>query len=115
MTSTRTPEKIFESIASALRTEDVEAFVSNYADDATLIVQGTVSRGQPGARQLITQLRRDLPHASWELGSVVADNVLYMTWRAQSTTGNANGTDTFVFHDGKIRVQTVVVTTGSSS
>jgi hypothetical protein len=32
----------------------------------------------------------------------------YMKWRAQSATGSADGTDTFVFHDGKIRVQTVV-------
>lgn len=48
MTRTRTPEEIFESIASALRTEDVEAFVSNYADDAILIVQGTVSRASTG-------------------------------------------------------------------
>ena len=61
-----------------------------------------------GAREVFTQLLRDLPQASWQLETVFADDVLYLEWKAQSATAHVDdGTDTFVFQDGKIRVQTV--------
>ena len=108
MTSERTPQEIFSHHGSALGAEDVEDIVSDYANDAILIVQSATYRGQQGARQVFTQLLRDLPQASWELETVFADDVLYLEWKAQSATAGVNdGTDTFVFQDGKIRVQTV--------
>ena len=61
-----------------------------------------------GAREVFTQLLRDLPQASWQLETVFADDVLYLEWKAQSAATRVDdGTDTFVFQDGKIRVQTV--------
>ena len=64
-----------------------------------------------GAREVFTQLLRDLPQASWQLETVFADDVLYLEWKA---TGGGrkveDGIDTFIFDNGMIRVQTVVYT-----
>jgi len=108
MAGTRTAEEIFAHHGSALGAEDLEDIVSDYGDDAVLVVHGVVYRGRDGARQVFTQLLNDVPQASWELETVFADDVLYLEWKA---TGGGrvvdDGVDTFVFADGRIRVQTV--------
>ncbi len=112
MTATRTPEEIFAHHGQALGAEDLEDIVSDYTDDAILIVHSKTFRGKDGARAVFTQLLKDVPQAQWDLGTVFADDVLYLEWKARSGTGNHvdDGIDTFVFHDGQIRVQTVEYT-----
>jgi ketosteroid isomerase-like protein len=109
--ATRTPEEVFAHHGQALGGEDLEGILADYTDDAILIVQGKVYRGKDGARQVFTQLLSDVPQAAWDLGTVFADDVLYLEWKA---TGGGrkveDGIDTFVFQDGMIRVQTVVYT-----
>jgi ketosteroid isomerase-like protein len=109
--TTRTAEEVFAHHGNALGAEDLEDIVSDYSDDAILVVQKTVYRGKDGARQVFTQLLSDVPHAAWELVTVFAEDVLYLEWKA---TGGGHkvedGVDTFVFADGMIRVQTVVYT-----
>jgi len=111
MTTTRTPEEVFAHHGQTLGAEDLEGIISDYADDAILIVQKQVYRGKDGARQVFTQLLSDVPQAQWELETAFADDVLYLGWKA---TGGGrkveNGVDTFIFADGMIRVQTVVYT-----
>jgi hypothetical protein len=111
MTTTRTPEEVFGHHGSALGAENLEDIVSDYSDDAILIVQNKVYRGKDGARQVFIQLLSDVPQAQWQLETVFADDVLYLGWKA---TGGGhkveNGVDTFIFQDGMIRVQTVVYT-----
>lgn len=68
-------------------------------------------RGKDGARQVFTQLLSDVPQATWELGTYVEGDVLYLDWKAAGGGRKvAGGVDTFIFEDGKIRVQTVVYT-----
>jgi ketosteroid isomerase-like protein len=109
--ATRTPEEVFAHHGQALGAEDLEEIVSDYADDALLVVQKKVYRGKDGARQVFTQLLADVPSAKWELETVFAEDVLYLEWKA---TGGGrkveDGIDTFIFRDGLIRVQTVVYT-----
>ena len=111
MTTTRTPEEVFAHHGQVLGGEDLEGIISDYADDAILIVQGATYRGKDGARQVFIQLLSDVPQAQWELETAFAGDVLYLAWKA---TGGGhkveNGVDTFVFADGMIRVQTVVYT-----
>jgi ketosteroid isomerase-like protein len=111
MTTARTPEEVFTHHGKALGAEDLEDIVSDYTDDAILVVQKNVYRGKDGARKVFTQLLSDVPQAAWELETVFADDVLYLAWKA---TGGGrkveDGVDTFVFADGMIRVQTVVYT-----
>lgn len=109
----RTPEEIFGHHGNALGAEDLDDIVSDYADDAILVVNKRVFRGKDGARQVFTQLLSDVPQAKWDLDTVFADNVLYLEWKA---TGGGrkieDGIDTFIFEDGMIKVQTVVYTVG---
>lgn len=112
MTAMRTAEEIFAHHGQALGAEDLEDIVSDYTEDAILIVHGKVHRGKAGARGVFTQLLQDVPQAAWDLNTVFADDILYLEWKARSSTGRHvdDGIDTFVFSDGKIRVQTVQYT-----
>ena len=65
------PEEVFAHHGKALGAEDLDDIVSDYADDAILVV-----RGKDGARQVFTQLLSDVPQASWNLETVFADDVL---------------------------------------
>jgi hypothetical protein len=108
MTAMRTAEEVFAHHGQALGAENLEDIVSDYTDDAILIVQNQVYRGKEGARQVFTQLLQDVPQAAWELGTVFADDILYLEWKARGTSRHVDdGIDTFVFRDGQIRVQTV--------
>ncbi len=111
MTTTRTAEEVFAHHGSVLGAEDLEGIVSDYTEDAILIVRKQVYRGKDGARQVFTQLLSDVPQAKWELATVFAEDVLYLEWQATSSARKVeDGIDTFVFADGMIRVQTVVYT-----
>lgn len=108
-TTTRSPEDVFGHHAKVLGAEDLEGIVSDYTDDAIVICQGKTYRGKEGVREVFTQLLSDVPHASWELPTMVfAEDVMYLEWKAQSAQHRVDdGIDTFVFRDGQIRVQTV--------
>jgi ketosteroid isomerase-like protein len=109
--ATRTPEEVFAHHGKALGAEDLEDIVADYSDDAILVVQKQVYRGKDGARQVFTQLLGDVPQAQWELETVFADDVLYLEWKAAGGgRSSEDGSDTFIFKDGMIRVQTVVYT-----
>lgn len=108
MATTRTAEEVFAHHGQALGAEDLEGIVSDYTEDAILIVQNKVYRGRDGARAVFTQLLSDVPQAKWTLGTVFVDDVLYLEWQARSADRHVDdGIDTFIFADGQIRVQTV--------
>ena len=105
----RTPEEIFQHHAEALGAEDIEAIVSDYADDAIFITPDGVLRGKDGVRQAFQKLTSDVPGAQWELPTqIYEDDILLLEWTATSSASKVeDGIDTFVFRDGLIRVQTV--------
>ncbi len=106
---TRTPEEVFAHHGQALGAGDLEGILEDYTEDSIFIVQGETLHGLDGARKVFTQLLSDVPNADWSLNTVFADDVLYLEWKA-SGPGFAveDGVDTFIFADGKVRVQTVV-------
>lgn len=87
---------MFARHGEALGNEDLEEIVADCADDAILVVQKQVYSGKGGARQVFTQLLKDVPQAKWELETVFADDVLYLEWKV-SGGGNTipDGIDTF--------------------
>lgn len=110
MSPTRTPEEVFAHHGQTLGAGDLEGILEDYSDDAVLIVQSEVFRGKDGARQVFTQLLKDVPEAEWQLSTVFAEDVLYLEWSAAAKGAGRrvdDGIDTFVFADGQIRVQTV--------
>jgi SnoaL-like domain len=92
----------------ALGAEDLEAIVSDYADDAVFITPEGAVRGKDGVCQVAAKILIDLPHARWELPTqIYEEDVLFLEWRADSVRARVeDGVDTFVFKDGQIRVQT---------
>jgi hypothetical protein len=110
MSNTRTPQEVFEHHGSTLGGGDLEGILEDYSDDAVLIVQSQVYRGKDGARQVFAQLLADVPEAEWNLSTVFAEDVLYLEWSADANAVGRrvdDGIDTFIFSDGRIRVQTV--------
>ena len=108
MATLRSPDAIFAHHGQALGTEDFDEIVSDYAEDADLIVQGKTYHGRDGARHVFSELLSDLPKATWELETVFAGDILYLEWKARGENGAiGEGVDTFVFRDGLIQAQTV--------
>ena len=89
--------------------QDIDAIVSDYADDAIFITPDGVLRGTDGVRPAFEKLTSDVPGAQWELPTqIYEDDILLLEWKATSSTSKVeDGIDTCVFRDGLIRVQTV--------
>lgn len=105
----RTPEEVFAHHGQVLGAGDLEGILEDYSDESLFIMQGKVLRGLDGAREVFTQLLADVPNAEWTLSTTFADDVLYLEWAARGEGFKVeDGIDTFIFADGKIRVQTVV-------
>jgi ketosteroid isomerase-like protein len=105
----RTPQEIFQHHAEALGAEDIDAIVSDYADDAIFITPDGVLRGKDGVRQAFEKLTSDVPGAEWALPTQIYEgDIMLLEWQATSAESKVeDGIDTFVFRDGLIRVQTV--------
>lgn len=105
----RTPQQVFAHHAEALGAEDLDEIVADYTDDAMFITPDRIEHGKDGVRAGFTRLLSDLPGADWQLPTQIFDNdILLLEWAADGPTARVeDGIDTFVFRDGKIRVQTV--------
>jgi ketosteroid isomerase-like protein len=106
---TRTPQEVFQHHAEALGAGNLDEIVADYTDDAVFITPAGIQRGKEGIRAAFTQLLADVPRAAWELKTQIYEyDVLFLEWAADAAaTFVEDGIDTFVFHDGLIRVQTV--------
>jgi hypothetical protein len=106
---TRTPQEVFQHHAEALGAGNLDEIVADCADDAVFITPAGVQRGKDGIRAAFTQLLADVPSAAWDLRTqIYEDDVLFLEWAANAAaTFVDDGIDTFVFHNGLIRVQTV--------
>jgi ketosteroid isomerase-like protein len=106
---TRTPQEIFAHHAEALGAGDLDAIVTDYADDAVFISPAGGVVGKDGVRGAFAQLLGDLPQAAWELKTQIFEgDVFFLEWSAESAASRVDdGVDTFVFRDGLIRLQTV--------
>lgn len=105
----RTPQEVFQHHGETLMAEDIDGIVSDYADDAVFITPEGVKHGKDGVREGFVKLLSDVPHATWELPTQIFEgDTLFLEWKAESDSVKVeDGVDTFVFDDGKIRVQTV--------
>jgi hypothetical protein len=105
----RTPQEVFQHHAEALGAEDIDAIVSDYADDAIFVTPEGVVRGKDEVRRAFERLTSEVPQATWELPTqIYEDDILLLEWKATSANSKVeDGIDTFVFRDGLIRVQTV--------
>ena len=105
---TRTPQEVFAHHVEAVAAGDLDAIVSDYADDSVVITPAGVARGKDAIREAFVTLLDDLPNADWELKTQIFDgDVLFLEWAADSAVNRVDdGIDTFVFRDGMISAQT---------
>jgi hypothetical protein len=105
----RSPREVFAHHLHALRAEDLDEIVADYADDAVIITPARVLRGKDGARENFTGLFGDLPQAAWEIQNTVFEgDAMLLEWGAQAGASRVDdGVGTFVFRDGMIRLETL--------
>src|ERR1700692_2337334 len=99
--SARTPEEIFAHHAGALGTEDLDATVIDYAEDAVLITPDSVLHGKEPIRDFFAGVFQALPKAQWGVRPTYVGDILFLLWTADSTKASvSDGVDTFIFKNG---------------
>ncbi|HEU0190438.1 MAG TPA: nuclear transport factor 2 family protein [Mycobacterium sp.] len=105
---TRTPEEVFDHHIHALVSRDLDELVADYADDCAVITSAGVARGKAGVRAAFTQLFDNLSDAVFDTTTKIFDgDVLFLEWVLDSPAARTEGSDTFLFGGGLIRVQTI--------
>jgi ketosteroid isomerase-like protein len=106
--SRRTPQQVFAHHGEALRAEDLDAILQDYAETACNITPDAVTRGKEGLRTFFAQVVQARPHAQWTFKTTFADNILLLEWTDDSARGSvSDGVETFVFQDGLIQYQII--------
>jgi ketosteroid isomerase-like protein len=105
--STETTRDVVTHHLAVLGGGDLEAIMSDYADDAVMVTNlGGVTRGADALRAVFG----GIPAGMFDGFAILAEHydgeVGYVTW---STPSIAFGTDTFVVHDGRITVQSAAM------
>ena len=105
---TRTPQDVFAAHAAALAAGDISKILEDFSDDALVVTVDGAFHGRSAIRQFYVAALGALPEAEFTFGSMMfAGDALLLQWSASSPKGRINdGVDTFVFADGKIRLQT---------
>jgi len=95
----------------AFGTANMEAILSDYADDAVLVIPGVQFRGAAEIKPVFEGLFAEFGQEGvtfMMIDSYVQDNVAYIVWSAETPDNSYEiGTDTFVIEDGKIAIQTL--------
>jgi uncharacterized protein (TIGR02246 family) len=107
-----TPQMVFQRHVAALLAGDVDAIAADYTADAVVLTPTGEHRGVEQVRAYYAGVAQALPKPSLEAKvALFADDALLLHWTADSTLHSiADGVDTFVFRDGKIRLQTISCT-----
>lgn len=109
--SQRTPQQVFAHHGQAMKAEDLDALVQDYAETSCIITSDAVTRGKEGIRAFFARFFQLLPRAqwtSWTSKVTFADSILLLEWTADSAQASASdGVDTVVFQDGLIKYQTI--------
>jgi ketosteroid isomerase-like protein len=107
---TRTPQEIFTAHGDALNAGDRDKILEDYADDAVLLTADGALEGRDAISSFFAGALSALPGVRFTFGTTVySGDALLLRWTASSPQGRIDdGVDTFVFADGKIRLQTAV-------
>lgn len=111
---TRTPEQVVKHHWDAFSHHDLEAVLSDYADDAIFIAQNQTVQGKAALRQMFgkyfsapAQAPSSAP--SFDVKIASDGDVGYEHWVSNAgKPGALQGTDAFVVRHGKILFHTVV-------
>jgi uncharacterized protein (TIGR02246 family) len=118
--SARTPEQVVRHHFAASAARDLNAVVSDYADDAVLITANGVVRGRDGVRAAFAQLLRGpqpaariaAAHAARPGPRIVVSHftadVGWVIWTQNAGKPNElRGVETYLVRNGRIELETV--------
>ena len=104
-------ESILDHHLNAFGARDVDALLEDYTENSIIIIPNSIIKGLENIRELFINLTQNiLPDGSeFELvEKVVEGNIAYLIWNAESDGYKIPfASDTFLFEDGKIIVQTI--------
>jgi hypothetical protein len=108
----RTPQEVFAAHSAALASGDISRILEDYHDDAVVMTLDGAVEGRAAIQGFLAAALGALPHAEFTFESTVYwRDALLVTWHATSPKGRiTDAVDTFVFSEGKIRLQTIVMT-----
>jgi len=109
-----TPEHIVAHHFASFAAADLDAVMSDYADDAVLITAAGVTRGRAGIRAQFAQLVR-APQAGRPVqrGPDIIEkhftsDVAWLMWvQNRGKANETRGVETYLIRDGKIHLETV--------
>ena len=97
--------EVLEHHLTALGAGDVDAIMSDYAEDAVLISGANTLRGREAIAQMFKAVADNPPELHEDVRTVEGD-LAYIAWHTDQVPF---GSDTFVVRGGKIVYQTVAV------
>lgn len=108
----RTAQDVFAHHAQVLSAGDLDGVMSDYAADAVLLTSEGPLAGHDEVRRFFAGALDALPEPELTARAAVwGPDALLLRWTAVSAAAVVpDGVDTFVFADGKIRLQTTVFT-----
>ena len=105
----RTTEQVLQHHMEALSKGDFPALIADYANDSVLMTKEGANVGTAAIQGFFVTMQKVLPNAKLTLtGQRIQGDLVLVTWKAESDVATVPyGVDTFVIHDGKIRLHTV--------
>jgi hypothetical protein len=106
-----TPEAILSHHLEVLAQGDIDEILSDYSEDAIIFAPHGIIRGHDAIRAVFTGFVKNSPPELMSAFKIVkqeiVDEIAYIIWEAKPFIAMA--TDTFIFRDGKISVQTYAI------
>ena len=104
---TRSPQEVFADHLAALSKRDVSLIVQDFAADALLISPQGPLEGRAGVDAFYSQALGGMPDIDITItSSVYGGNALLARWAGTASAATiSDGVDTFVFAEGKIKLQ----------
>jgi len=107
----RTPEEVVKHHLDAFMRHDVDAILSDYADDAIFLAPNQTVQGKAALRKMFESFAANKNAPDFKVKVTADGDVGYEHWVANPGKPNSvSGTDAFVVRHGKILFHTVLLT-----
>jgi ketosteroid isomerase-like protein len=105
-------EDAFRDHGRAVNSGDLQAILSDYADDAVILTAQGPLEGKAGVETFLAQALSLLPQVQVSARqTVISGNALLVWWSAESPAGRIDdGVDSFVYENGLIKLQSASFT-----
>jgi len=111
--SERSAQEVFEDHLKLAREKKLEEDLErNNAQDVVLLTNYGTFHGHKGVREAAELLSNQLPNGSYDYKlKLCHENICFLQWAGDSEESSiANGADSFLIEDGKIKIQTIFYT-----